>query len=74
MAGKEHPNCNYIAVRVDGGWFCNKCGFLLADTYTLIGYLCPTCLTWAEDMTPHCFNGHENDPVTTKAIYTKDEA
>ena len=47
---------------------------MAGDTYTLVGYLCPTCLTWAEDMTPHCFNEHADDPVATKAIYTKDEA
>lgn len=44
-------------------------------TFRRIGYLCPDCLTWAEDMTPHCFNEHgENDPVPTQAIYTKQEA
>lgn len=34
-----------------------------------LGYVCPVCKTWAEDMTPHCFMTHEDDPIKTLAIY-----
>lgn len=38
----------------------------------LCGYLCPECHTWAEDMTPHCFNEHADDPVETIPFYLDD--
>lgn len=25
----EHEGCNYLAARILGYWFCNKCGFLV---------------------------------------------
>lgn len=39
----------------------------------LYGYVCPECKTWAEDMTPHCFNEHADDPVATLPFYVKAE-
>lgn len=38
-------------------------------TLRLYGYICPECATWAEDMTPHCFNEHDDDPVATLPFY-----
>lgn len=45
---------------------------LRALNLRLCGYLCPECHTWAEDMTPHCFNEHADDPVETLPFYLDD--
>lgn len=31
----------------------------------------PECETWADDMTPHCFNSHADDPVATLPFYVR---
>jgi hypothetical protein len=55
-SGREHPGCRYYAALMDGGWFCNKCGWGAATEPPIIARCehglpetldCEQCL-WAQ--------------------------
>lgn len=60
--------------RLARGAVTQTLGEFIPAKFTLYGYMCPECKTWAEDMTPHCFNEHADDPVATLPFYVRKES